>query len=121
VSAEIDPVDGNHDPGEEALDELLARPDERVDGAVMVRIHMDVEQSRRAREGIAKGVDHGAVAPLREVRHRLERQRHRASIRRGRAPSAWEADGGGNGAGQLRPAPCDLPVPVAPASSRDRH
>ena len=90
VSAEIDPVDGSLDPREEALDELVARPDERVDGAVMVRIHMDVEQSRRAREGITKGVDHGAVAPLGEVRHRLERQRHRASIRRGRAPSAWE-------------------------------
>jgi len=75
---------------------------------------MDVEQSRRAREGNAKGVDHDAVAPLREVRHRLERQRHRASIRRGRTPSAWEADGGGNGAGQVKTCPLRPPCSGCP-------
>ena len=50
VAAEVDPLARGRDPGEQRLDELVALADEREDGAMMVGVHVDVEQARGLRE-----------------------------------------------------------------------
>ena len=76
VAAEIDAVARACDPRQEGLHELLVLADEREDRAVVVGVGVDVEQLGVLCERSRDGVDRRPVAPLREVRHRFERQRH---------------------------------------------
>ena len=62
-------------PATQPVDQLRLRADEREDGAVVVRVGVDVQQpGARARQSRADRVDRPAVASFGEVRHRLERQ-----------------------------------------------
>ena len=81
VVVEVDPVARAADAREQCLDELVGRSHERVDGAVVVPVDVDVEQPRRLGHGFAQSCEYRLVAPLRDVRDRLERQRHRPRIR----------------------------------------
>ena len=74
VPAQVDPLARAPDPCDERFHQCGVFADEREDGAVVVRIRVDVEQPGALRERRADRVDHVAVASLGEVRHRLERQ-----------------------------------------------
>src|SRR5262249_18412971 len=77
VLAQVDPLAGAGDPGQERGNDLLLAADERVDGAVVVRVAVDIEQPCVPGERVADGVDRPCVTPLGEVRDGLERQ-HRS-------------------------------------------
>jgi hypothetical protein len=72
VAAEVDALARARDTSEQRLDELVRLPDEREHGAVMVDVHVHVEESRRGRESVPERLDDPFVASLGEVRHRLE-------------------------------------------------
>ena len=103
VAAQVDPLDRARNPIEEGRDELVRRADEREDGPVVIGVRVDVEQIRAAPEGDPEGVDHRPVAPLGEVRHRFERERHRTNSMEPAsgmpeaevAFGAWAPSGGG--------------------------
>jgi putative phosphoesterase len=80
VAAQVDPLGGATDPGEQRLDELLPAPNEREDGAVVVPVGVHVEKTRGRGHGLLELGEHAGVATFGEVRHRLERQ-HGASLR----------------------------------------
>jgi len=65
------------DPGEERFDELLRASHERVHGAVVIPVRVDVEEARGIREGLGERRERGLVAPLGDVRNGFEWQRHR--------------------------------------------
>ena len=59
--------------GDERVDEGVVVADEREDGAVVVRIGVDVEETRACCANASPiEATHGRVAPLGDVRHRLE-------------------------------------------------
>jgi ABC-type multidrug transport system fused ATPase/permease subunit len=82
VGAEVDEIDGRANACDERRDELLAEADERVDGAMVVGVDVYVEQPSRLRHRASEAHEDALVATLGDVRHRLERERHRARIRR---------------------------------------
>src|SRR5262249_48642185 len=61
------------DPGKERGNELVLAAHQRVDGAVVVCIAVDVEQAGVCREHLCDRVDRRAVAPLGEVGDGLQR------------------------------------------------
>jgi hypothetical protein len=87
---EVDAIARAPDPRQERLDEFLRRPDERVHGAVVVPVDVDVEEPRRPRHRRAQRPEHRLVAPLRDVRDRLERERHPAQDTRANSPERVE-------------------------------
>src|SRR5262249_44393453 len=97
VLAQVDPLAGTGDPGQERGNDLLLAADERVDGAVVVRVAVDIEQLCVGGERVADGVDRPCVTPLGEVRDGLERQ-HRsgayAAPRRTYGAHSSQTDGG---------------------------
>jgi hypothetical protein len=84
VGSQIDPFTRAGDTGQQGRDELVTIPDEREHGAVVVGIRVNVEQLRMRRHRLLQCTDRVRVASLREVRHRFERQRHRAYSRSGK-------------------------------------
>ena len=78
VAAEVDVVARAGDPGDKSLDECIVSTDEREDGAVVVGVDVHVEQARVSRERRSHRLDDLGIAPLRDVRHRLQRQLHGA-------------------------------------------
>ena len=74
VLAQVDPLAGDVDPGDERLDELVPVADEGEHRAVVVGVGVDVEQAGVRPERLADRVDRRPLAALGEVRHRLERQ-----------------------------------------------
>ena len=80
VASQVDPVAGTGDSGEQRGDEFLPAPDQRVHGSVVILVAVDVEHTRVRRERVTDCVDRRAVAPLGEVRHRLE-GKHGQSLR----------------------------------------
>ena len=75
VLPQVDPLGRARDPGEQRVRELLLVGDEGEDGAVMVRIGVDVEHVCTAREGLPDGGDHREIPPFRHVRDGLEQHR----------------------------------------------
>jgi len=80
VQPQVDALGGAGDPREQRLDELLGRPDEREDRAVVIRVRVDVEQPGMGPESVGERVDGRTVSPLREVRDGLERPHHARSL-----------------------------------------
>ena len=74
VPAQVDPLARARHSGDERLDELRLAAGEREDGAVVIGVGVDVEQPGAGRQRPAERVDRPAVAPLGEVRNRLERK-----------------------------------------------
>src|SRR5436190_23024860 len=67
VEAQVDPLAGERDSGEERRDEVLRLPREGEDGTVVVRVGVDVEQPRVRGQRVTERVDDLVVASLREV------------------------------------------------------
>jgi len=76
VAAEIDPLACGRDPGDERLDELRPRAREREDGAMMIRILVDVEHARMSRQRVPQRLDRLRGTALGEVRDSDERSCH---------------------------------------------
>ncbi len=62
VPAQVDPLSGARDPGEQRLDEIVPLADEREDRPVVVRVDVDVEQTGRRRQRGAQRLDDVLVA-----------------------------------------------------------
>jgi uracil-DNA glycosylase len=76
VATEVDPLACARDPRDERVDDGAVVADEREDGAIVVRVDVDVEQLRALGQRAADRLHDRAVAALREIRHRFERQLH---------------------------------------------
>ncbi len=93
VSGEIDPIPRNCNRIDERVDERIVFADQGEYRPVVIGIGVHVEQSHPARQSDADRLDRGRIAPLREVRHRLERQ-HGPTLRgAGETPQGRELDG----------------------------
>ena len=57
VSPQVDSLDRDADARDERVDELVLRPDEREDRAVVVGVGVDVEQTRVRAERVADRID----------------------------------------------------------------
>ncbi len=76
VPGEIDPLRRDADAREQGFDELVAVTGERVDGAVVIVVDMDVEKPSRRRQRSPQCRDRFPISGGREVRDGLERERH---------------------------------------------
>jgi hypothetical protein len=77
MRAQVDQLRRPRDPRKQRFDELVAGADEREDRAVVILVGVDVEQTSAAgTQRHRERVDRGPVAPLREVRDRLEGPSH---------------------------------------------
>ena len=82
MPAQVDPLAGCCDPLEQRLDELRVPGDERVHGAVVIGVGVDVEQTCPPSERRADGFHDLGVASLRDVRDGFERELHALSLGR---------------------------------------
>jgi hypothetical protein len=76
VIPDVDSLRSEPNPSEQRFEELVARADDRVHGAVVVDVDMDVEKPRPGRERLAEVSDDSSVARSRDVWHGFEGQRH---------------------------------------------
>ena len=76
--AEVDPLAGTGDAGQQRLDKRRVVADEREDRPVVIRVGMNVEDVGVRGESGPQRLDRPGVTSFREVRDRLERQLHRA-------------------------------------------
>jgi hypothetical protein len=74
VAAEVDPLARARDARQQRGHEIRRAADERVDGAVVILVRVDVEQACLPGQRLADRVDGRPVASLGEVRHGLERE-----------------------------------------------
>ena len=84
MAAQVDPGRRLRDARDQRVDELVVAPDERVDGAMVVGIRVDVEHTHAvpAAEGVADRAHDFRVAALGDVRHGFERKLHAPSLGR---------------------------------------
>ena len=74
VAREVDPLERDTCGRDQSAGQLVLGADEREDGAVVVLVRVDVEETgARTDRGLDRR-DGRVVSPLAEVRHRLERQ-----------------------------------------------
>jgi demethylmenaquinone methyltransferase/2-methoxy-6-polyprenyl-1,4-benzoquinol methylase len=76
VNAQVDPVTRARDSGEQRVDEVVLFADDGENRSVVIGVGMDVEQLGRPAKRIRQCSQRCLLAPLGEVRHRFERQRH---------------------------------------------
>ena len=72
VLAQIDQRHRGGDPCEQRLDDRLVVPREGEHRAVVIRVRVDVEESRVRREGVGDRAHDARIAPLGDVGHSLE-------------------------------------------------
>ena len=83
VLAEVDPLGGGRDAGEEGFEQHLVLADEREDRPVVVGVAVDVEHTCPARlHGCRDSCDDRGVATVGDVRDGLE-ETHASTLRRG--------------------------------------
>jgi len=76
VNAQVDSVTRARDSGNQRVDEVVLLADDGENRPVVIGVGMEVEQVGRSVKRIGQCRQRCLLAPLGEVRHRFERQRH---------------------------------------------